>query len=259
MSLLRIPTLPEEIQAPDTPLLESTGEIAVLMQQSKYDEAFAKFQPLLKDHPDTPFLHYSFGTALAVLSRYDAAEEQMKMESKISPRSELPWVSLASIELREHRPAEALGFAQQALDLAPNSAEARRIYSDAPSLTSVTRIWPFGNSKPPERSRRPARKFISIWQRRTQRQINRKKQRLRACDVCSFKCTGREATRLCGKSNLHRSARRHRPFHSAIRRQRRRRETELIVTHQLASSSLANFLGDLFDLLRLLDDVHGQC
>jgi len=131
MSLLRIPTLPEEIQAPDTPLLESTGEIAVLMQQSKYDEAFAKFQPLLKDHPDTPFLHYSFGTALAVLSRYDAAEEQMKLESKMSPRSELPWVSLASIELREHRPAEALGFAQQALDLAPNSAEAHYLLGRA--------------------------------------------------------------------------------------------------------------------------------
>ena len=124
MSLLRIPMLPEEMQAPDTPLLESAGEIAALMQQSKYDEAFAKFQPLLKDHSDTPFLHYSFGTALAVLSRYDAAEEQMRMESKISPKSELPWVSLASIELREHRPSEALGFAQQALNLAPNSAEA---------------------------------------------------------------------------------------------------------------------------------------
>ena len=48
----------------------------------------------------------------------------MRMESKISPKSELPWVSLASIELREHRAAEALGFAQQALTLAPGSAEA---------------------------------------------------------------------------------------------------------------------------------------
>jgi predicted Zn-dependent protease len=46
------------------------------------------------------------------------------MESKISPKSELPWVSLASIELREHRAAEALGFAQQALTLVPGSAEA---------------------------------------------------------------------------------------------------------------------------------------
>jgi len=124
MSLLRIPMLPEEMEAPEKSLLDAAGEIAALMQQSKYDDAFAKFQPLLKDHPDTPFLHYTFGSALAVLSRYDAAEEQMRLELKISPKSELPWVSLASIELREHRAAEALGFAQQALTLAPGSAEA---------------------------------------------------------------------------------------------------------------------------------------
>jgi tetratricopeptide (TPR) repeat protein len=131
MSLLRIPMLPEEIEVADKPLLETAGEIAALMQQSKYDEAFAKFQPLLRDHPGTPFLHYTFGNALAVLSRYDAAEEQMKLELEISQKSELPWVSLASIELREHRAAEAAGFAQQALNLAPSSAEARYLLGRA--------------------------------------------------------------------------------------------------------------------------------
>jgi tetratricopeptide (TPR) repeat protein len=131
MSLLRIPMLPEEIEVADKPLLETAGEIAALMQESKYDDAFTKFQPLLKDHPDTPFLHYTFGNALAVLSRYDAAEEQMRLELKISPKSELPWVSLASIELREHRAADAAGFAQQALNLAPNSAEAHYLLGRA--------------------------------------------------------------------------------------------------------------------------------
>jgi tetratricopeptide (TPR) repeat protein len=131
MSLLRIPMLPEEIEVADKPLLETAGEIAALMQESKYDDAFTKFQPLLKDHPDTSFLHYTFGNALAVLSRYDAAEEQMRLELKISPKSELPWVSLASIELREHRAADAAGFAQQALNLAPNSAEAHYLLGRA--------------------------------------------------------------------------------------------------------------------------------
>ena len=131
MSLLRIPMLPEEIEVADKPLLETAGDIAALMQESKYDDAFTKFQPLLKDHPGTPFLHYTFGTALTVLSRYDAAEEQMKVELKISPKSELPWVSLASIELREHRAADAAGFAQQALNLAPGSAEAHYLLGRA--------------------------------------------------------------------------------------------------------------------------------
>jgi predicted Zn-dependent protease len=53
------------------------------------------------------------------------------LEIKISPKSELPWVSLASIELREHRAAEAAGFAQQALNLAPNSAEAHYLLGRA--------------------------------------------------------------------------------------------------------------------------------
>ena len=131
MSLLRIPMLPEEIEVADKRLLETAGDIAALMQESKYDDAFTKFQPLLKDHPGTPFLHYTFGTALTVLSRYDAAEEQMKVELKISPKSELPWVSLASIELREHRAADAAGFAQQALNLAPGSAEAHYLLGRA--------------------------------------------------------------------------------------------------------------------------------
>ncbi len=131
MSLLRIPSLPEQAEATGKPLLTAAGQIAALLQDSKYDDAFAKFQTLLKDHPDTPFLHYAFGTALAALSRYDAAEEQMRAESKISPNSELPLVSLASIELREHRPADALSFAQQALDLAPASPEAHYLLGRA--------------------------------------------------------------------------------------------------------------------------------
>jgi len=124
MALLHIPMLPEHVEAPGHPLLMAAGEIAGLLEDSEYDDAIAKFQMLVADNPTTPYLHYAYGTALAALSRYDAAEEQMKAESKISPKSEAPWVSLASIELKQHRPADALGYAQRALDLTPNSAEA---------------------------------------------------------------------------------------------------------------------------------------
>jgi hypothetical protein len=111
MSLLRIPMLPEEIASAgqrrcwNLPVRSprSCNRASTTMR-------LRNFNRYLKDHFGTPFLHYTFGTALAVLSRYDAAEEQMKVELKISPKSELPWVSLASIELREHRAAEAAGF-----------------------------------------------------------------------------------------------------------------------------------------------------
>ena len=124
MALLRMPLLPDQVEGAKRPLVMSAGEIAILLQESKYDEAFAKFDPLLKAYPSAPFLHYAYGVALASLSRYEEAETQMRSETSISPASELPYLRLASIALRQHRPSDALAPAQQALKLAPSSGEA---------------------------------------------------------------------------------------------------------------------------------------
>ena len=62
--------------------------------------------------------------ALLSLSHFDEAEEQFRQEEKISPRSELPYLRLASIGLRTHRAADANKLAEQALHLAPDSGEA---------------------------------------------------------------------------------------------------------------------------------------
>ena len=48
----------------------------------------------------------------------------MLAETKLSPHSALPWISLAAISLRRHLPADALRQAQTAVALAPQSAEA---------------------------------------------------------------------------------------------------------------------------------------
>ncbi len=123
MALLHMALFPEQVEASKSSLVEECGQIAVLLTQSRYDDAFTKFQELLKLHPKAPFLHYSYGTALIALSQYDEAQEQMRNETKISPASPLPYVRLASIALKQHRPADALAPAQQALRLAPDSAE----------------------------------------------------------------------------------------------------------------------------------------
>jgi tetratricopeptide (TPR) repeat protein len=123
MALLRMTLAPEQVKTSQRGLVQECGQIAALLTQSRYDEAFARFQELLKRYPNAPFLHYGYGTALIGLSQYDEAQEQMRDETKISPASPLPYVRLASIALRQHRPAEALPPAQQALRLAPDSAE----------------------------------------------------------------------------------------------------------------------------------------
>jgi tetratricopeptide (TPR) repeat protein len=131
MALLQMALFPEQVEASKSSLVEECGEIAVLLTQSRYDDAFTKFQELLKLHPKAPFLHYSYGKALIALSQYDEAQEQMRNETKISPASPLPYIRLASIALRQHQPADALAPAQQALQLAPDSAEAHYLLGRA--------------------------------------------------------------------------------------------------------------------------------
>ncbi len=124
MALLRIPLLPEQVESSKNNLVRTAGELSALLQASKYDEAFPKFQSLLRQYPATPFLHYAYGTGLAALSQYDEAETQLRQEISISPKSELSYLRLASIALKTHRPADALPSAQRAVELADDSAEA---------------------------------------------------------------------------------------------------------------------------------------
>ncbi len=51
MALLRMARLPEEVEFARRPLVQSAGEIAVLLEASKYDQAFPKFQALLREYP----------------------------------------------------------------------------------------------------------------------------------------------------------------------------------------------------------------
>jgi tetratricopeptide (TPR) repeat protein len=131
MALLRMPLLPDQLEPSKSALVQSAGEIAALLQNSKYDQAYPKFQALLKQYPSVPFLHYAYGTALAALSQFDEAEIQLRAELQISPASELPYVSLASLALKRHRAADALAFAQRAAQLAPDSAESHYVLGRA--------------------------------------------------------------------------------------------------------------------------------
>jgi tetratricopeptide (TPR) repeat protein len=127
IALLRIPALPDQIDASKHSLVERSGEVTQLLLASKYDQAFPKIQKLIEEYPATPFLHYAYGTALDSLSQYDEAKVQMRAEIKISPQSALPWARLASIALRQHLPDEALPAAQKAVQLAPDSADAHYV------------------------------------------------------------------------------------------------------------------------------------
>jgi predicted Zn-dependent protease len=84
-------------------------------------------QKLIESYPNAPMLHYVYGVALASFSRYDEAEVQFVAESRINPKSELPYVQAAFVQLQARRPADALVAAQHAVKLAPRSAEAHYV------------------------------------------------------------------------------------------------------------------------------------
>jgi len=131
LALLRSPKFPPPNNTTQAALVSAAGKIAVLLQQSKYDEAFPQFKQLLAKYPSAHFLHYAYGTALLALSEFDEAAAQMHAELTLSPRSELPLVRLASISLRQHKAADAIEWAQRALGLAPNSVEAHYLLGRA--------------------------------------------------------------------------------------------------------------------------------
>jgi len=124
LAILRMPILPEQVKTAEVPLVTEAGAIAELLENSKYDEAYPRLQELLRQYPDTPFLHYIYGTALASFSRYDEAEKQFREEMRVSPESELPLLSLVSVLLQARRTQEALPYAKKAVELSAGSAYA---------------------------------------------------------------------------------------------------------------------------------------
>jgi tetratricopeptide (TPR) repeat protein len=124
MALLRIPQLPDELDRSKDSLVRLAGETAVLLFESKYDQAFSKFQQMLKMNSSMPYLHYAYGCALASISRYDEADKQLVEETKITPGNALPFLRRSAIALQLRQAERAAQLSQQSMQLAPESAEA---------------------------------------------------------------------------------------------------------------------------------------
>jgi tetratricopeptide (TPR) repeat protein len=124
LALLRIPLLPEQVKPEQRDLIARAGATAALLAQRHYDEAFPHFDALLKEYPETPFLHYAYGASLADISEFDRAEAQLREELKINPESALPNLRLASVLVATHKPEEAAAYAKRAVALAPESPDA---------------------------------------------------------------------------------------------------------------------------------------
>ncbi len=161
LAMLRVPLLPEEVDPSRDGLLQAAGNAAADLARNDHATALDVFPKLLSEYPDTPYLHYAYGLALASEGLPQEAMEQQKKEATISSDSALPWIQLAALQLQAKRPDDALRAAQRAMQLAPDSPSPHRTLSQV--LKAVGRDQQAGEelqraeNLAPEKPKREAR------------------------------------------------------------------------------------------------------
>src|ERR1700739_672445 len=118
LALLHIPLLPSEVDPSQDALIQSAGDAA-----ASTDPAPA-LATLVQQHPQTPWLHYACGLALASAGRFSEALTQQKLEASVSPASPLPWIEISDLALRFHHTQQALSAARHAVSLDNHSSAA---------------------------------------------------------------------------------------------------------------------------------------
>lgn len=116
--LLRRPTLPWAIPAPELDLVRRAGE-AYCAHLARHPEiAGPRFEALIASHPRERYLHYGYGLTLAQQGSA-AAIAEFRREMELFPDDVLARVELAFALLTRGESAEALAPAEEAARLAP--------------------------------------------------------------------------------------------------------------------------------------------
>jgi tetratricopeptide (TPR) repeat protein len=131
INLLRLRLLPSQVEKADQPMVQTAGSIAMDLSKSDYGPATVKFDELLKAYPGRGYIHDAYGWTLMSISRYDAAAEQYRQETRLSPKSSEAYLGLATAALKIHNYVEARDASKKAVELAPDSAMAHGQYGRA--------------------------------------------------------------------------------------------------------------------------------
>jgi tetratricopeptide (TPR) repeat protein len=126
LALLRLPLLPEEVPPEKRDLVQLAGRAGALRIGMLKDAADEAFKELVSRYPDTPNVHYMYGTYLA-FDHPDEAIEQFQLELTHSPRHVLARVQLAQELIKRGDFAAARPYATEAARLDPRNFMARRV------------------------------------------------------------------------------------------------------------------------------------
>ena len=107
LALLRVPILPAQVDPSKDALIHAAGEAAILLADHEPDAASRNLEQMLRDFPDTPYLHYQYGVALAATGRYPQAEVQLREQIKTTPQSPAVYRALADVLKAQNKREEA--------------------------------------------------------------------------------------------------------------------------------------------------------
>jgi tetratricopeptide (TPR) repeat protein len=120
LTAMRIPALPGSSDPATRQVLEETGQIVLLAFDHKSEQARAGFEQLIRAHAELPGLYYAYGSFLAQEGHYDDALSAFHKGLELSPKDPFFCLQLAAVEMQRNQPSEALRFARQAIELAPD-------------------------------------------------------------------------------------------------------------------------------------------
>jgi predicted Zn-dependent protease len=117
---LRKPLLPSGLPENERELILQVGRAVVDAGARRAAQAQKEFADLVARHPETPHLHYLYGSFL-LISDPDAGLRELKRELEISPRHVPGLLQIAFEYLKRGDSATALPFAQKAAEIDPQS------------------------------------------------------------------------------------------------------------------------------------------
>jgi tetratricopeptide (TPR) repeat protein len=130
IAALRMPMLPEEVPPDRREMVLMAGRGSYMMATRQTAGAAKAFEGLVARYPETPNVHYAYAVYLLIEQPAQAIEE-FKKELTIQPNDAESLMQIAYEYLKQSNAAEALPWAQKAVDAAPTNYASHRALGEA--------------------------------------------------------------------------------------------------------------------------------
>ena len=126
IAALRKPLLPVELPPTDRQLVMDVGRVMYDATALRTTEAAAEFKILVDKYPETPNIHYLYGSFL-MFSDANGGLAEMKKELEVSPAHVPALVTIASEYIQRKEYKTGLPYAEKAVELEPQSFPAHAV------------------------------------------------------------------------------------------------------------------------------------